>query len=221
MNVLTIESKVWWIARPEEIRSQRGVPIVDAIRKITETFQFLKYPTGFPEASGGYHFQEGKIVIEDRVVTIKAMTIYNDGFSVEVYSGTDDGMIVLEKMLDVGESLGMRRPIAAPTLYFNSYIVLDLDNSINKMLVNYDRISRLLGDAMGIEGKHDLRTIEFSVDPKGLVKEWGQLNPTVFQLERRTGVDYSQDRFFSAAHTETKNHLRILEGIERLLASGA
>jgi hypothetical protein len=79
----------------------------------------------------------------------------------------------------------------------------------------------LLDEKIGVDGKHQLRAIDFAIDPGTLPRRLANLNPIVFRIERRRDAEYSLNRFFSLANATTSNHLVILEKLERLASSQA
>lgn len=210
MKILTTDSKLWWLAVADEIRPQRGMSVVDSVRRFAETFQFASQPATFPGPNDGYRFQEGSVLIGESRVAIKEITIFNDGVSVEVYSNTDDLMATLDRVLEVLRWFGFRNPTTSPTLLYNSLISVQMDGSMNHLVTCYDPLARLMSEVFGVSGPCDARAIEFSMDPK----LGPPLNPTVFRLERRSNVEYSENRYFSVANTTTANHIRLLREVE-------
>lgn len=217
MNILSTDSKLWWIVKADEVRAPTGTPIVHFIRRFVERFEFAQAPTGLPGPNDGYKLQEGRFVIGDRSIAIKEMTIFSDGISIELYSSTEDNLRLLDVVIQMGDEMGLRKPITPPIFLFQSMIVVDFPHSINKLAANFESVSKLINEKIGIEGEHQLRVIEFNIDPSTLPRRIVPFSPTTFRLERRVGVDYTANRFFSFANTHTENHLHILGQIEPLL----
>jgi hypothetical protein len=218
--VQSTEAKVWWLAKADEIRAVKGVPVLDAVKKVAERFQFAAAPTTLPIGGEAYKFQEGKLVHESGTITIKELSIYNDGFAVEVYSTTDDARIALDQVLVLGFELGVRRPVTPPLILLNSMIVVDFPNAINGLVVGGpDSLSEIIAQNVSVSGKEDLRTIDFQMDPASVPREWGTLNPSAFRLERRANSEFSLNRYFSFAHADTEKHLTILRHVEKLITA--
>jgi hypothetical protein len=213
MKLVAAESKLWWLVVADEVRPTKGLPIVDAVRTFAQTFQFVAVPTGLPGSSEGYRFTEGRVVLETGgTVAIKEATIFPDGVSVEVYSHTDDLLLVLEKILEALRGIGFREPVAPPRFLFNSVLSVDLDASINGFVRGFAEFSALLNEVLGVKNC-EAQGLFFSADPKNAQP----LRPSNFRLERRAGSEYAANRYFSFANTSTANHLRLVEAAERLM----
>lgn len=218
MTPLVIDSKVWWIAKPEEIRAPAGTPIVDAVKVLVERFQFAQGPQTIPGPSEGYKFHEGKITRNDRPIAIKELTIYNDGMSVEIYSSTDDARAAIEEFLSLGRQTGMRAPVTPPLWLYQSFITFELSESVDGLVKDFDFWSTATNKAIGVPGFHQLKVIEFAIDPKSLPEKISPFGATSFRIERKTSVDYSTNRYFSLANTSTENHLHLIGQLEERLA---
>lgn len=212
MKIQTFNSKIWWLSVADEIRPEKGVSVVDAVRRFSEAFQFAGVPAQLPAAADGYRFSEGAISVGDTKVAIKEVVIFNDGLSVEVYSHTEDAQEVLDKVLNVLRQLGFREPRSTPRTPLHSNVVFDLETAISPLVANFDPLSSFISEVLGAPGV-ELRGIDFSVDPK-LAPAF---TPTSFKIEKRQDVLFSENRYFSYANTTTKNHLRLIEAIEARL----
>jgi hypothetical protein len=217
MNVLAADSKLWWLVKADEVRAVTGVPVVQFVRCLLERFEFVQAPTGIPGPNDGYKFQEGRFVLDGRSIAIKELTIFNDGISIDLSSNTEDNLRLLDAVIEVGEKMGLRKPITPPIFLLQSMIVVDYPRSINKLAANFEVVSKLINEKIGIEGQHQLKTIEFAIDPNTLPRRLTLFNPTTFRLERRVNAEYSTNRFFSFANTHTENHLHILGQLESLI----
>jgi hypothetical protein len=217
MNILSADSKLWWLVKADEVRAVTGIPIVQVIRRLVEKFEFAQAPTSLPGPNDGYKFQEGRFVIEDRIIAIKELTIFSDGISIELLSTTEDNLRLLDVVREFGEEMGLRKPITPPIYILQSMIVVDFPHSIDKLAANFESVSKIINEKIGVEGEHHLRAIEFNIDQSTLPLRIAPFNPTVFRLERRVSTDYSANRFFSFANTHTENHLHILGQMEPLI----
>jgi hypothetical protein len=219
MQILNVNSKLWWLVKADEIRASAGTPVVDAVKKVVETFAFVQVPTGLPGPNDGFHFQEGRFVHGDQITAVKEIVIFNDGLSIEVYSDTETNLALLSKFVELLQSLGARKPITPPVVILQSMIVVEFPSSIDKLAAHYNDISRMLSKEIGVPGQQQLRVVEFSIDPDTLPKELANFNPTVFRLERRQNEEYDKNRFYSFANTHTENHIHILEKIGSLITN--
>jgi hypothetical protein len=219
MNILSADSKIWWLVKADEVRAVTGIPIVQIVRRLVERFEFAQAPTSLPGPNDGYRFQEGRFVADGRSIAIKDLTIFSDGISIELLSNTEDNLRLLDVVREIGEEMGLRKPITPPIHILQSMIVVDFPHSIDKLATNFAFVSKLINEKIGIEGQHHLRAIEFNIDPSTLPLRLAPFNPTVFRLERRVSTDYATNRFFSFANTHTENHLHILSQLEPLISN--
>jgi hypothetical protein len=215
LELITKESKVWWLAPPDEIRATRGIFIVDAIGRLAKEFQFAGVPTSLPPPNEGLTFREGRMLVDDRQIVIGELVIFNDGVTVRTFSTTDDCDLVLERALAIGAELGLRTPITAPVRFYQSFLVFELSKSIDRIINGYEKLFYLLEQSMHLPSSAHLGALMFSVDPETLPKRIASINPTAFRIERRTDIPFDRNRYFSMANTSTGTHLAILEEIER------
>lgn len=211
MKALTFQSKVWWLVKSDEIRPRRGIVVLDAVRRVADTFKFAAVPTSLPGPGEGYIFREGGIETDGGPVAISEFSIFNDGISVEVYSTTDDVVVVLERILDLMWSMGFSEPITPPKYMIQSMIAFETDADLNMLASAFDPLTKAIAEITGAQAPHELRAIEYTVDPKSVP----QLESRVFRLERRLNDLYSLNRWFSFANAKTHDHIRVLELIER------
>jgi hypothetical protein len=64
----------------------------------------------------------------------------------------------------------------------------------------------------------DFARLDFEIDKRALASQ-GQVAISKFIIERRAGVDFEHERYFSSAPMTTANHIQTLEEIERVAAS--
>jgi hypothetical protein len=211
MKVFTFQSKVWWLVKPDEIRPKKGFVVVDAVKLVAETFKFAGVPTSLPSPNDGYVFRAGGIVTDSGPVALHEFSIFNDGISVEVYSTTDDVFMALEQILNLMWSMGFSEPITSPKYMVQSMITFETDADLNKLATAFDPLTKAIAEITGAQAPHELRTIEYTVDPTSVP----QLESRVFRLERRVNDPYSMHRWFSFANAKTRDHLRVLELIEQ------
>src|ERR1700677_35745 len=157
MKVLTADSKVWWLAKADEIRATHGIPVMQGVKRLMEAFEFAQAPTGLPGPNDGYKFQEGRFAIGTRSVAIKELVVFGDGISIEAYSGTEDNLLIMERFLEVGTELGLRKPITPAVTILQSMIVFEYPGPINGLAGHYDDVSKLIGEKIGVAGQHQLR----------------------------------------------------------------
>jgi hypothetical protein len=214
---MTLQSKLWWLVKPDEIRPQKGIVVVDAVKRVAEAFKFAGVPMSLPGPNDGYTFREGGIPTADGPVAIREFTIFTDGISVEVYSSTNDLQLVLNQILDLMWELGFSEPVTPPKYMIQSMITFETDANLNNLAAAFDPITKAISEVTGAEAPHELKTIEYTVD-SNIVPPLGS---KVFRLERRANEPFSSNRWFSFTNATTDDHIKILELIERTMKEAA
>lgn len=211
MKVQTVQSQVWWVALYDEIRPLKVPPAQAFHEAIQGAFSFRVVPTEFKPGQGVeyhqgvFHGTEGPIAI-DKLVT------FNDGLNIAVPSSTDDADRVLEKILEIAFSLGIREPVTRPSHSYVSFVVADFDCSID----NFFPVSLYeeLAEVAPKNGAAHAVSFGFQFDP--LLVERRPLAPANpgFRIERRESFPYEANRYFSTANMATSKHLTFLEHFE-------
>lgn len=209
MNILTIEAEIWWIGLSDEIRPERGINTREMIQRVATELQFFVVPTAVP-AEGGMVFERGSL----GSINIARLTVYSDGLSVSVPGPTDDAETVMAHCLELFHSLGVRRPITPPLHYPVSRLIADFDYSIDSLLRPSSALD-LISKNLVIPAKAHLLNFVIAADPLTLPKRAAGINPTLFRIERRDGIEYEKNRYFSTANVPTSAHRAILEQLER------
>lgn len=212
MNVQTIESQVWWVASHDEIRPLKVPPAGAFVDALKNAFLFQIVPTE-TKLGQGVEFQKGVLFGGEGPIAINKFVAYNDGLNIAVPSNTDDADRVLEAALQTYYSLGVRQPITPPSHTYVSFIVADLDCSIDNFFPP-SLFAQFAGMAPDNGAAHILGFgVQF--DPMQIPRRplgAGQ-NPG-FRIERREGMPYDANRYYSVANLSTRQHLTLLEHFE-------
>ncbi len=153
----------------------------------------------------------GGITTDTGPVAIQEFTIFNDGISLQVYSSTDDLFLTLDRVLELMGSIGLSEPITPPKLLIQSMITFETEANLNNLATAFDPLTKAIAEITGAAAPHELKTIEYTVDPKAVP----QLESKVFRIERRANEPFELNRWFSFANATTRDHTRVLELIER------
>jgi hypothetical protein len=211
MKIQTIDAQVWWIASADEIRPTDGLP-PQWFEAVKTKFGFAQYELQKQQAQG-LDFRSGSFGVGDRFISVPLLSVYNDGVSVAVQSHTRNAELVLQEVLTLFASMGVREPITPPIHYYVSTIVADLTSSIDHLFA--PALLKNISAAMPIEGDARCLHFAFHFDPLTVPNRIAQVNPSNFRIERRTHVPYDQNRYFSQANTTTEKHVELLEQIDR------
>jgi hypothetical protein len=212
MKIQTIDSQAWWIALADEIRPTEGWDSAAFFSEIKRTFEF---PEGQKAGQGGgVEFNEGVLRRDTRLTSIPQIALYNDGINVSVRGTTSQSEEILQMILELGRSLGIREPTTRPLHYYVSTIVVDFDKSLDALIPK--SFLKKISDAGIWENSHFL-SIAFNSDKTERRGPLTAVNPTSFSIGRRIEAPYEMNRYFSQASTTTEKHTELLEGLEALV----
>ena len=203
---------------PEEIRPTRGLPITTVIYSIGDRYAFLQVPDLAKPISEldqeGYKFTDGTFVCGNENFTINEFTVYNDGISISSYN-TDTSELFFEDLMNwVREELEFRPFVREPMKIYRSHITVRFDQPLSQVIKGFDKLSIALSTALEMHTELsmpvDLIRIGMGVDQSKV----GKLSPIPFSLERRIGVSFDEEWYFSEAPFPSKTHIRLLEELE-------
>ena len=203
---------------PEEIRPTRGLPITTVIYSIGDRYAFLQVPDLAKPISEldqeGYKFTDGTFVCGNENFTINEFTVYNDGISITSWN-TDTSELFFEDLMSwAREELEFRPFVREPMKIYRSHITVRFDQPLSQMIKGFDKLSNALSTALEIHTEFsmpvDLIRIGMGVDQSKV----GNLSPVPFSLERRIGISFEEEWYFSEAPFPSKTHIKLLEELE-------
>lgn len=189
---------------------------MDAVRSVMETFQFAASPPGLPGPADGYTFKEGGVSLKAGRTEVREFTVFNDGITLEVMSSTSDLLEALDQFLEVVWKIGFERPVTEPRIVLQSMITCEMIADVGVLIPAFNPIADAIAKATGAEAPHELKSIEYTVDPSAVPP----LGSKVFRLDRRINEPYKLNRWFSFANATSDEHVRILELIEQMAKAG-
>ena len=197
------------------------LPLFDLVEEIKDRYNFRTAPSPEqilqPAASAPARFvfgKFGKVTIETFEV-LEAMAV-GVGLAAACRTSTDDSGAFLDHLVGwLSTEYKIEREPIWPT-QFQSQMEVVVEGSIAKRLEGFssigDAISRLLR-GYGQAAMFEPIGISLHCDP-------GQTQipiPGYFTFERRAGLAYDQNRYFSQSPLKTSDHKAVIEQIERLL----
>jgi len=160
-------------------------------------------------------FKQGSFVNRKNVGVSISMSIFSNGLVVDAFSSTDDTDEFLEEILHwVENDFGLVVPAGAGRAYV-SQLDVESDFSFVKF---HPQVAELV---------ESLRYMVSTVDGKerafdfGILQFWTEdvnpaTSPAIFRFERKIGLPFSSNRYFSQAALTTSNHIEFLEAFEAL-----
>ena len=188
------------------------ISIHEARKLLVDRYGFLKSPQTIDEwnPADGAIFSFG----HHNGIIIMRFVIYPRGFAVETQTNTDDCEKVIQDLLTLAATtLGfvLSRPTLARKIFlsqitFLTEISLDWLHPALKMLAErVNPFARPLVD----EKTYEATGLILNVDESNL-----KIPAGAFTIERRVGVPFSQNTYFSSAPMPTKEHQKALEDFE-------
>lgn len=193
------------------------IPIEAATKFMSERYGFHVYPKTFAEwqKSDGVELVYGQ---RDGVI-ITRMTLYARGIGVDTQTNTEDCEKIIDDLLaSGGDVLGISikgpvtRRLYQSDLTFISNAAL---NAIHPAVAVLATRVEPFAAAFLPERKYELTKIQLSVDDANLKYTAGP-----FRIERREGIPFSDNAYFSSAPMPTAAHAAALEEFEASLLKG-
>jgi hypothetical protein len=223
LKIVSFDSaRVTWLVPLEEIAPAAGAHSVSIIGLLAARYNFSIVPsitTRDDMEKKGLPFGMGHFEVDGQRFLVSDFIVYNDGL-VAVSEKTEWAEKFLEDVIQwVTKEFGFRTPSSGIRKLYGSTIVVDFDNSLSQLFADYEKIANLISShtvmVMPERKTMQFSRMDFEVDKNALE---GQLAIPKFILERRGGVKFSQERFYSAAPMHTADHVKVLTEIERLAA---
>jgi hypothetical protein len=203
----------------EEIRPFSGIYLPGLIAAIAERYGFAVVPNLADAAQQGAKFREGRFTMDDSFIAIKELGVYNDGIIVAAWNTDDADAIIDDVMNWTSETLKLREPILRPNRRYVSSLVVEFDISLDRAFAMFAEFIRTYGEvlkrAYDWEFPVAAARIAFSAD-RTLMPPHTSAD---LVIERRAGVPFSENRYFSSVPLRTRAHLELLKTFEDLLAA--
>jgi hypothetical protein len=221
MNIISFDSaRATWLFPLEEFAPSAGLNSVLMVTKIAERYGFGQIPTITTRddmAKNGITFGMGHFETKDARFIVTDFMIYNDG----IVAAAEKSEWAESFLQDVSSwaiaEFGFREPVTGIGKLAASTLVIDFEKPISKLLASYDLISEIISSRtvtiVPQPKPMQLSRLAFEIDKAYLV---GQVAQPKFILERRGGVSFSQERYFSTAPMHTQGHIETLMAIETL-----
>jgi hypothetical protein len=214
MDLVMIESsRIIFLTQVHRPSGQIYLP--EAVAKTVQRYSFAKYPSLDELLKGGtYAFAMGTF----QGAQIHEMSVYNDGVIVTSRSDTD----LLDAFLDdlfgwLAKEFGIVPVVAnRPEKHYETTIVVKAERD----LVLAIKPAKEVVDAFNRIWRKSYFDVDYANSGFLLGCDAAQFNgrraPLHFALERRLGVPFEENQFFSIAPFGTKDHLDFLGRLEDL-----
>lgn len=177
-----------------------------------ERYGFLQAPRLLADydLSKGVTFLHG--YFEQRFV-IDNFQLFDNGILVDAKVDTDECDKFLDDVLSWSQAAGMsiETNLSPPQRLYTSQIEIQSNVNLNKSFARVANLGRQISDIQKSYGQL-IPDIEMSGLSFGTVME-----ATSFKFERREGQSVPPDIYFASSRLKTKDHIKMLEVLERIL----
>jgi hypothetical protein len=165
----------------------------------------------------------GSIEVNGETVTSLRVEIAPDFANINIIAlTTDDGDQIANAIVEVLEQEFGFKDLKKASRIYASNLVFQFERGLEHYLEILTKIQKAIAPAMrasvGVELDPMFERLTFAFDPLALPSS--KVQAAGFIIERRAGVPYSENRYFSGAPIRTQDHIRLLEQIEKLLEGG-
>ncbi len=214
MNLLAIErSCVTSLFDRTRPRGQLYLP--HATSQISERYGFFGAPRKIED------FEARRLEFRHGIFdgsAIEALDLYDDGIVVSSRSDTDLIEQFLDDFINWMEGHLNLSIIKTHTVerIFESILIVESDVDVFRPLEAYEGVARLIEKALQASSNLGVPYHKFSLALSADQTQNPALKPVPFRFERRLGVEFSRNQFYTAAPVRTKQHLEILEALEQV-----
>jgi hypothetical protein len=206
----------------EEIIPLSGVNDREIIEALTGRYKFLKSPDLARDdvSKDGYKFASGQFSFKTSIFRITEFSIFRDGLVI-IATKTDGSEAFLEDVIAyMQKEFSFRDFETKPRRYFQSQIIVEFDRSPENLLKSLGKLTSVVSAPLeqiyGMRIPMKFGRLDFDFD------KMSKSNPSPavvqrFILERRSGIPFEKERYYSAAPMRTSDHEKVLEEIEGLI----
>ena len=226
MELLSVQrARSAWIFDANDLNPRGKEMGTELLNWLKDAYRFSKFPASVTDlddskalyfGGGKFHVpKEGLLVqpIREEAITVE-LRVYNDGIVGDTRSSTDDTDAFLS---DVVESFAQRFSSPyTPAIIRKKLYVSELNVRTAKKLMPLNpklaKFAEKLSAVLPAKLPAELSGIVFWPDvlPKP--------DQSIFRFERKWGVEFSDNRYFSTASLQTDKHLILLEELELALS---
>ena len=195
------------------IRREGSPFLPELAQRVLQKYSFVKFPGVDDLQKESQAFGMGKF----QDTQIDELKVYNDGV---IVSGKCNTSILEAFVADlfgwIKTDFGLEEvSILKPEMHIESSLLVRPKGDITSILSPPKRVTNLIERAMSeaTNAEYQPTTVYFEADTEGLKT---RRRPNRFTVERRIGLPFSTNVFFSQAPLRSGDHLTLLEGLEAL-----
>lgn len=224
MRIISFESaRVTRLFPLEEFAPAAGANSPSILSLIAQRYGFSMVPTITTREDlnkNGLVFGMGHFQYNGQPFVVTDFAVYTDGLAA-VTQRSEWAEAFLDDVISwVKIEFGFREISSGIQQLYSSSVIVDFENSPSRLVRQFRQIADFISDrtiTIARDRKQmNFSRLDFEIDKRTLT---GQAALSKFILERRAGVGFEQERYFSSAPMTTADHIQTLEEIERVAAS--
>jgi hypothetical protein len=201
------------------IRSRSGSTgyLPDVVQEIKNRYLFLIAPREdeiFVTPPKGVEFKHGKFMYQKQSVVIDQLTVFNDGVAADTSSSTDDSDHFLDNLAEWAKVAMPKAEITGPR-YYLSHLEVKMSEPLEVYTPRFQPIGEkvtMLLNGYGIPApRYEATAINLHFDQLGKAGT----QPGVFYIDRRLGLPFNENLWFSQAPLRTTDHIALLKELGR------
>lgn len=198
--------------------TSRPLYMLDVIKPLVDQYKFVKVPQTLEEFDDtkGITFRHGKFSSRGREIVIDSFQVYNNGLVVDTREDTENADRFIDDVIEWGmKTFGL----VVPEQLIEKAYLSNLEISLDTPLATYIPIAQqLTGEISRYLTEYGLKhepfeTVSFALNfdrisiPNSIL--------TNFTIQRREGIPFNSGLYFSTAPLKTKDHIALLQKMER------
>jgi hypothetical protein len=195
------------------VRSEGNAYLPELAQRVIQKYSFLKFPNADDLQKDTQIFSLGRF----RDTQINELSVYGDGVIAAGRCSTKLLQAFLSDLFNFVEvEYGYRQSnILDPETHFESGLLVRSAKDLTSAIAPPKRVTTLINQTL--RKNNDAEYLAFGTHFETDVRVPNRRRrPVRFSLERRLGIPFEKNVFYSQAPLETDDHFALLEGIESL-----
>lgn len=196
------------------VRREGGGYLPEIAQRVIQNYSFLKFPSADELQKDAQTFAIGKF----QGIQINELSVYGDGI---IVSGRCSTKTLQDFIVDLFETMAndfgyVQTQVLEPEMHYESSLVVRSDKALDSVIAPPQRVTSMIEQTLGAQTRAEYRPIgiNFETDVSGLGT---RRRPVRFSLERRLGVPFSKNVFYSQAPISSPDHLSLLQRLEQFV----
>lgn len=193
-------------------RPAGGVYLPELAGRVIQQYSFLKFPNADDLQKETQTFAIGKF----RDVQINELSIYGDGIIVSARADTSLMEAFISELFTIAGEFGLAQlDILEPEMHFESSVIVQSSKDLSSILSPKNDAASLVQSSLkrATGAAYHPFAIHFDAD---LQEPKTRRRSVRFNLERRIGLPFSKNIYYSQAPMRSADHLSLLSKLEQI-----